>query len=82
MSQIYAICTSYDSESNLLFSGIKIFCDLPTHILRIAILKNYVGVIQISISNSDSALNFASIDMYKYENNIYLTKFRMKMKIA
>ena len=69
---------SYDSESNFPFSRLKIF----THILRIAILKNDVGVIQISISNSDSALNFASIDMYKYENNIYLTKFRMKMKIA
>ena len=82
MSQIYTICTSYDSESNFLFSALKIFCYLPTHILRIAILKNYVGVIPISISNSDSALNFASIDMYKYENNIYPTKFRMKLKIA
>ena len=82
MSQIYAICTSYDSESNLLFSGIKIFCDLPTHILKIAILKKYVGVIPISVSNSDSALNFASIDVCKYRNNTYLTKFHMEMKIA
>ena len=82
MSQIYVICTSYDSESNLLFSGIKILCDLPTHILKIDILKKYVGAIPILVSNSDSALNFASIDVCKYRNNTYLTKFHMEMKIA
>ena len=82
MSQIYTICTSYDSESNFPFSRLKIFCDLPTHILRIAILKNYVGVIQISISNSDSALNFTSNGMFEYRYISIVPTFSVKMIIA
>ena len=47
MTQIYAICTSYDSELNLVFSGLKIFDDSPTQIFKIDFLPKCVGGIKI-----------------------------------
>ena len=82
MTQIYAICTSYDSELNLLFSGLKIFDDSPTQIFKIHFLPKCVGGIKIRTWYSDLALNFTSNGMFEYRYISIFPALSVKMIIA